>query len=138
MIGTILNAVSIGVGSLWAVKTQREPSPAFQQAAKLGLGVAIVWVGLEVCWDGFGGGFKRVLGQLGLMLAALTLGNIAGRLLRLQKGFNRLGQKARRLFQTVPADGARSLRAKCPGPTPPTPRLLLCFIRSRGSSWIRR
>lgn len=109
MIGTILNVVSIGAGSLWAAKTRREPSQAFQQAAKLGLGVAIVWVGLEVCWDGFGGGFKRVLGQLGLLLAALTLGNISGRLLRLQKAFNWLGQKARRHFETVPASGSGSL-----------------------------
>ncbi len=112
MIGTILNAVSIGAGSLWALRTQREPSPAFQQAAKLGLGVAIVWVGLGVCWDGFGGGFKRILGQLGLMLAALTLGDISGRLLRLQKGFNWLGQKARNHFQTVAAHGARSIEGE--------------------------
>ena len=110
MIGTILNAVSIGVASLWCTRTRREPSPAFQQAAKLVLGVAIVWVGLGVCWDSFGGGFKRVLGQLGLLLASLTLGNIAGKWLRLQKGFNWLGQKARRHFETQTTDGNLSQR----------------------------
>ncbi len=110
MIGTILNAVSIGAGSLWAMRTQREPSDASQQAVKLGLCIAIVWVGLEVCWDAFGGGLKRIMGQLGLMLAAMTLGNVVGRLLRLQKGFSWLGQKARHHFQSVSTDGVSTLR----------------------------
>ncbi len=102
--------MSIGAGSLWAIRTQREPSPAFQQAAKLGLGVAIVWAGLEVCWDGFGGGFGRVVGQLGMLLLSLTLGRITGKTLRLQKGFNALGQRARSHFQKLASPGANSIR----------------------------
>jgi uncharacterized protein len=99
MIGTVVNAVGIAVGASWVLARRPEGGKDFQQAARLGLGVAIIWVGLSTSWGGFGGNFKHILGQLGVTLLSLSLGNITGRWMGIQKQFNRLGNLARQRFE---------------------------------------
>jgi len=101
MIGTIINAVGIAAGSAWVLARRPEGGKDFQQAARLVLGVAIIWVGLSTAWGGFGGNFKHVLGQLGITLLSLSLGRITGRALGIQKQFNHLGNLARKRFEAA-------------------------------------
>ncbi len=59
---------------------------------KVGLGVFTIWFGLRLTWRSFNGSIRQVLGQLGVVLLAMSLGKLAGKLLRLQKSSNALGR----------------------------------------------
>ena len=101
MIGTILNAAGILIGGIVGLTVTKQMTPATQSAMKGLLGVLTVYVGLKLTWTGLGGGFWLVMKQLTIVVLALTLGRITGRLLRLQDGTNRLGQYAKEKFTQV-------------------------------------
>src|SRR5262245_6560469 len=107
MIGTILNALGILVGGALGLLLRRQLKLSTQVAIKGLLGVLVVFVGLKTTWDNLGGGgFLLVVKQLTIVVLALTLGRLTGRLLHLQKGLNRLGQYARQKFSAAAPDQA--------------------------------
>lgn len=108
MLGTILNVAGILIGGVAGLVITRQPSPATQLALKVSMGAFAVFIGLRLTWFSLNGGFLPILKQLVIVLLALILGKLAGRLLHLQKASNRLGQYARqRLAQTKPGDPQR-------------------------------
>lgn len=104
MIGTILNAAAIVAGGVVGLTTTRQLSPVNQTALKILLGVFTTYVGLSMVWQGLNGAFLQVLKQLGIVLLALILGNLTGKLLRFQKSLNRLGRFAREKLSAARPD----------------------------------
>jgi uncharacterized membrane protein YqgA involved in biofilm formation len=94
MTGTLVNAAAIVVFGLAALIFKRQLSARTQEWLRLALGAATVWIGLLLVWRSVNGSALQVLKQLGLLLVALILGRLLGRLLRLQKLSNRLGRAA--------------------------------------------
>jgi hypothetical protein len=107
MVGTILNAAAILVGGAIGLATTKRISPGFQAKLKAGLGVLVVWAGLTTTWKAINGSPGQVFKQLAIVLLALVLGNVAGKLLRLQRGLNRLGEFAKERFTQANVCDAR-------------------------------
>lgn len=103
MIGTFINGAAILVGGAIGLATTKQISPSLQAKLKTALGVLVVWAGLSTTWKAINGSPGQVLGQLGIVLLALLLGNVAGKMLRLQQGLNRLGEFAKRCFTRATA-----------------------------------
>ena len=106
MTGTILNAIGILAGGILGLALRRQMSPATQIALKGALGILVVFVGLKTTWESLGGGFWLVLKQVAIVILALTLGRITGRLLHLQKSLNKLGQYAKERFTRAASEKA--------------------------------
>jgi uncharacterized membrane protein YqgA involved in biofilm formation len=98
MIGTILNAAGIFAGGVVGLATARQLSAAHKHALKVILGVLVVYAGLSTTWKALNGSFLQMLKQLLIVLLALMLGNLVGKLLRVQKSLNGLGQYAKNKF----------------------------------------
>lgn len=98
MIGTILNVTAIVAGGIVGLATTKDLSPANQQRLKALLGIFTVYAGLSMAWDGFSGSFGHRMAQFGIAMLSLTVGKLTGQLLRLQRGFSKLGQIAQRKF----------------------------------------
>jgi len=98
MIGTILNAAAILAGGIVGLTRVRQLSAAHQHALKVILGVLVVYVGLSTTWKALNGTFLHILKQLLIVLLAMMLGNLLGRVLRIQKSLNHLGQYAKNKF----------------------------------------
>jgi hypothetical protein len=111
MTGTILNAVAILAGGVVGLSTRKEPAPANQAVWKVLLGLAAVYVGLGTTWHALHGPFLNGLKDLTVVMVALILGNVTGRVLRLQKGLNRLGRYARELLGTAQTTPPHSFNA---------------------------
>jgi len=94
MTGALLNALGIIAGGASGLATRKPIPPPYPLALKIILGVYLTWYGLKLTWVSFNGSLRQVLGELGIVLLALALGKIAGRLLRLQKLSNALGRHA--------------------------------------------
>ena len=62
-----------------------------------------MFYGLRLTWVSLQGTFLQMLKQLVLVILAMMIGKLLGRLLYLQKMSNRLGQRARERMQHVPA-----------------------------------
>ncbi|MBU6401728.1 MAG: DUF554 family protein [Verrucomicrobia bacterium] len=121
MIGTILNALAVVAGGAAGLKTSRPLSATTQSRLRIGLGACTVWIGLNTTWSGLSGSFWQFGKQLLLVLLALTLGKLVGQALRLQRGFNRLGQFAKRKF-----DRAQTASTGHPGDGFVTCTILFC------------
>ena len=104
MIGTILNAAGILIGGILGLTLRRQLTAATQVGLKGALGVLVIFVGLKTTWTSLGGGLWPVTKQLIIVILALTLGRLSGRLLRLQKSLNSLGQYARDRFAKAGAE----------------------------------
>jgi hypothetical protein len=104
MTGAIINALGIVVGG-GAALAAKKPIPAHYQKALQGLlGVALVWFGLKLTWTSLNGNFVQILKQLVIVLLAMALGQFVGKILRLQKLSNRLGQYATRVLASPGAN----------------------------------
>ena len=102
-IGTLINAGAIVLGAV-AGMVRKTPMAADNQTfMKIVLGTATIFIGLKLTWVSLNGPIKSILLQLGLVLLAMTLGKLTGKLLRLQKSSNRLGHYARERIAAVPA-----------------------------------
>jgi hypothetical protein len=112
--GTILNASAILVGGIIGLTTTKQISEPNQRLIKTVLGALIVYVGLSMTWDGLNGSLLHCLKQLTIVILALTLGRIAGRVLHLQKSLNRLGQIAKRKFTNATPGNENQNRASDP------------------------
>lgn len=95
MLGTILNVAAILVGGFAGLTIKKQPSAAAQSYFKVVLGALTVFFGLRLTWLSIGGSFGHALKQLAIVLLSLSLGNLAGKLLHLQKASNHLGQLTR-------------------------------------------
>jgi uncharacterized membrane protein YqgA involved in biofilm formation len=104
MIGTILNAAGILIGGILGLVLRRQLTNSTQVALKTALGVLVIFVGLKTTWTSLGGGFWLVLKQLAIVILALMLGRLTGRLLRLQHNLNALGRYASERFQKAGTD----------------------------------
>jgi uncharacterized protein len=102
--GTILNALGIVIGGLMGLMLKRQFSASTQLAWRGLTGVITVFIGLRITWLGLNGTFAQVLRQFAIMLLAMTLGKLLGRLLHIQSSFNRLGQFASRRFAQMRAN----------------------------------
>lgn len=98
MLGTILNALAILAGGLIGLTVGKDLPHLWQSRIKIGLAVFSIFVGLRMTWEGLRGSFGHILGQIGVVLAALVLGNLVGKLMHLQRGLNRLGRYAKERF----------------------------------------
>ncbi|PYK97965.1 MAG: hypothetical protein DME19_14365 [Verrucomicrobia bacterium] len=104
MVGTIINAAAILFGGVAGLTAKKQLPLAHQTALKILLGAFTVYVGLSAAWQGLHGGFLQILKQLGIVLLSLMLGNLTGKLLRIQKSLNRLGQYAKQEISEATAD----------------------------------
>ena len=104
-LGTIINAVAILLGGVLGLTMARQLSVRRQMLIKTLLGVFTVYVGLKMFWENIGGSFGTVMKQIGIIVLALVIGNLIGKLLRLQKGLNTLGQLAKEKMASADAAG---------------------------------
>ena len=95
MTGTLLNAAGILIGGIIGLTVTKQLSPATQFAIKGLMGVATVFIGLRMTLMSLGPNFWLAGKQLIIVVLALMLGRIAGRLLGLQRLSNKLGAFAK-------------------------------------------
>jgi uncharacterized protein len=108
ILGTILNVAAIVIGGLAGLMIRKQPSASTQSFFKVALGAATVYFGLRLTWLGINGSFGQSLKQLGIVLLSLSLGNLLGKLLRLQKASNRIGTLTRdRMARATPQSWER-------------------------------
>jgi uncharacterized membrane protein YqgA involved in biofilm formation len=86
---------AIGVGGVAGLLIKKQPSVRAQSYLKAVLGLLTVFFGLRLTWLSVNGSFRQGLKQVGIVMLALMLGNIVGKLLRLQKASNHIGQLSR-------------------------------------------
>ena len=98
MMGTILNAVGILVGGVIGLTVANRIKPSTLMVMKAMLGALTVFVGLKLTLTSLSGSFGSVMKQLGIVVLALTLGRMTGRLLHLQKFLNGLGRYAKERY----------------------------------------
>lgn len=104
MTGAIVNAAGIILGGICAL-IARKPIPAlYQSALKIVLGVYAIWLGLKLTWTSINGSFAQAAKELCIVLLAMTLGKIVGKLLRLQKFSNSIGKYASSVLAAPGAD----------------------------------
>jgi uncharacterized protein len=96
MTGTIIDVAAILVGGILGLTVKGQLSLAHQNWIKHLLGIFTVYFGLSMTWAGLNGTWFQVSKQILITVLSLTLGKAVGRALRLQRGFNRLGQHARK------------------------------------------
>jgi uncharacterized membrane protein YqgA involved in biofilm formation len=95
MIGTLINVAGIILGGMTGLTRKTPFSVANQNRLKLVLGVLTAICGLWLVWISLNGPFLQVLKHFVIVLVALSLGKLIGRLLHLQKISNRAGRFAR-------------------------------------------
>ena len=104
MIGTILNAAAILLGGVVGLTSEWRMSVAHQTALKILMGAFTVYAGLSMTWQGLSGSFAQIVKQLVIVVLALMLGNLTGKLVRIQKSLNRLGQFAKQKMAAAKPD----------------------------------
>ena len=107
MTGAFLNALGILIGGLFGLALPKPLSIPTQVYFRTALGAFTIFFGLQLVWLSVDGTFLVVLKQLGIAVAAITLGFWIGKLLRLQKLSNRFGQYAGNLIAVAQTDAAR-------------------------------
>jgi len=122
MIGTLINTGAIVLGAAVALTTKLDVAVGRQQQIKVLLGVATAFFGLKLLWTGLAtGSAKHFLHQFGIVLLAMILGSLLGRLCRIQALMNHIGQSAKVKLERVAGGGAR-----IPGEGFMTATLLFC------------
>ena len=99
MIGTIINVCAIALGGIVGLVAAEGISPKVEYRIKLILGMLTIYVGMKTTWSAINGTFGSVIKQIVIVMVALVVGNIIGKVLRLQHRINKLGEYARNLFQ---------------------------------------
>lgn len=106
-LGAFLNAVAIILGGLIGLVRPKPLTPQTQAFFKVLLGVSTMFFGLRLAWLSINGTFGQAIKQLTIALLALIVGNLLGKLLRLQKMSNHLGQRAKKLIEANRPDDPR-------------------------------
>jgi uncharacterized protein len=102
-LGTLINAVLILLGGVIGLRSSAL-AERHQLKIKGVLSLLTIWVAASMMWRGLNGTLGQVAAQFGIALLALVLGNVIGKLLRIQKGLNRLGQWAQGKLSTAGGD----------------------------------
>jgi len=105
--GTALNVAGILIGGLIGLTRRKPLPPETESFLKVGLGAFTVFYGLRLTWLSLSGSLGHVLKQLLIAVLAMMLGKLTGRLLRIQKASNRLGQAARERIAAASSPGPR-------------------------------
>jgi len=106
--GSGLNAAGILIGGVMGMMMSRQFSASTQLALRGMMGVLTVFIGLRLTWTTLGNDAGHIPRQLLAVILSLMLGRLVGRLLRIQKNLNRLGQYASKRFAAVrPTDPNR-------------------------------
>ncbi len=98
-LGAILNALGILIGGIIGIVRPQPLTPQTQGFFKVLLGVLTMFFGLRLTWLSISGSFGQVCKQVVIAFLALMLGNLLGKLFRLQKASNHLGQHAKKLIE---------------------------------------
>ena len=106
-IGAFLNALGILLGGLFGLARREPLSARTQMFFRNALGAATVFFALRLVWVSLNGTFLSCLKQFFLAALAVVLGNLLGKLLRLQKLSNRLGRYATGLMASANPNAAR-------------------------------
>ena len=104
MIGALINSAGILLGGVLARVLKNPVSATNQSRAKILLGVFTVWLGLTLTLSSLNGSALQRGKLLAIVLLAMVLGKLAGKLLRLQRLSNAVGQFATRKMAAA-ADG---------------------------------
>jgi uncharacterized membrane protein YqgA involved in biofilm formation len=96
MVGPIINSAGIVLGGVLARVLAKPPSGRVQDRARVLLGVFTVWFGLALTLSNLNGSVGQKFKLLAIVLLAMALGKLAGKLLRLQTLSNAAGQFATR------------------------------------------
>ena len=104
MTGSILDAMGILIGGSLGLMLSRQFSTATQLAWRNFMGLMTVVVGLYLTWSGLNGSFLQIFKQVVILILALMMGRVAGRLLRIQSTLNRLGRSASQRFAAARPD----------------------------------
>ena len=104
MIGAAINVAGIVLGGVAGLAMKKPPSARLQSRLQVGLGVFTMWFGLKLTWNNLNGSLGQIFKQLGIVLLAMTLGKLLGKLLRLQKSSNEVGQYATRKMEKASPD----------------------------------
>ena len=110
MLGTIFNVAAIIIGGMAGLIIKKQPSTGTQSYIKVTLGALAVYFGLRLTWLSVNGSFWHVLKQIGIVLLSLSLGSLTGKVLRLQKASNRIGQLTREKMAKANAENSRRFR----------------------------
>lgn len=106
MIGTWINVGAILLGALLGLATRFDVSARRQQFIKVVLGVATAWFGMKLCWNGLATrDVKFFFYQFFIVLVAMVLGHLLGKICRIQQLFNHMGQTAKAKLTTAAAGG---------------------------------
>lgn len=105
MTGTILNVAAILICGVLGLRWVKQMSPRRQMLLKMWLGIFTVIVGLQLTWKSLHGSVWAVMGQMIILVLALTLGRLAGKALRIQTLLNQLGDFAKRRMAAVQEGG---------------------------------
>ncbi len=85
MLGPLLNAVAIGAGALMGAVWREGPAPTLQHRLRIAVTASTLAISLLMVFKGFTVGSVKPLGSLAIALLSLSLGNLTGRLLGLQR-----------------------------------------------------
>jgi len=96
MLGALINSAGIVLGGVLALFLKKPVPAASQSRLKILLGAFTVWLGLRLTVASLNGSVPQALKQLGIVLLAMMLGKLAGKLMRLQALSNSIGQFATR------------------------------------------
>jgi hypothetical protein len=96
MVGALINSAGIVLGGVLALVLKQPVSATNQSRARVLLGAFTVWFGLTLTLSSLNGSVGQRCKQLAIVLLAMALGKLAGKLLRLQKLSNAVGQFASR------------------------------------------
>lgn len=99
--GAFLNAIGILLGALFGLAQRRPILERTQLFFRNALGASTIFFGLRLVWLHINGTFRSCTKQIFIALLALVLGNLIGKLLRLQKISNRLGRFAGSLIASA-------------------------------------
>ena len=94
MTGAWINALGIIAGGVFGLAARKPLSAQAGQALKILLGVATLWFGIKLAWTGINGSFGLVVKEIAIVLLAMMLGKLTGKLLRFQKFSNSVGRRA--------------------------------------------
>ena len=106
--GAFLNAIGILFGAIFGMARTGVISPQVQLSFRNFLGAATVFSGFALIWLDVNGSFLSCLKQISIALLAIILGNLLGKLLRVQKISNRLGRYASNLIAAAQKNDSRS------------------------------
>ena len=99
-----MNVAAVVAGGFAGLLVKKQLSASAQNYFKVVIGAFTVYFGLHLTWISFNGSIGRIVKQLAIVLLSLVLGNILGKLLRLQKASNRIGQLARERMERATPD----------------------------------